>query len=119
MLGNSRFFWGLGGVFLRNSRIPSPTAGSAFLLRIRWLLRTRWVTLFTLKALRSPEPYAKASARFSALRLKSCRKTFANATATALLHSGSKSKNRSKILELSFLLPLPRVFEFARTSRIH
>ena len=23
MLGNSRFFWGLGGVFLRNSRIPT------------------------------------------------------------------------------------------------
>ncbi|MDY5304860.1 MAG: hypothetical protein SPH02_08120 [Campylobacter sp.] len=89
------------------------------MLRIRWLLRTCWVTLFTLKALRSPAPYSKTFARFSALRLKSCRKTFANATATALLHSGSKSKNRSKILELSFLLPLPRVFEFARNSRIH
>ncbi|WP_321229517.1 hypothetical protein [Campylobacter sp.] len=55
------------------------------MLRIRWLLRSRLVTLFSPKALRSPAPYAKAFARFPALRLKSCRKTFANATATALI----------------------------------
>ncbi|MDD7703741.1 hypothetical protein [Campylobacter sp.] len=47
---------------------------------IGWL---SFFALFALKALRSPAPYAKAFARFPALRLKSCRKTFANATATA------------------------------------
>nr|WP_321313497.1 hypothetical protein [uncultured Campylobacter sp.] len=55
------------------------------MLRIRWLLRSCLVVLFSLKALRSPAPYAKAFARFPALRLKSVRKTFANAIATALL----------------------------------
>ncbi|MDY5114375.1 MAG: hypothetical protein SPE49_00135 [Campylobacter sp.] len=43
------------------------------------------MALFSFKALRSSAPYAKAFARFPALRLKSCRKTFANATAAALL----------------------------------
>ncbi|MDY2763788.1 hypothetical protein [Campylobacter sp.] len=67
-------FWGLGGIF-RNSRIPSPRLAQLF---IGWL---SFYALFSLKALRSPAPYAKAFARFPALCLKSCRKTFANATA--------------------------------------
>ena len=78
----------------RNSRIPKENS-----LRILAQFFIGWLSffaLFTLKALRSPAPYAKAFARFPALRLKSCRKTFANATATALLgqRSDSKSKNR-------------------------
>ncbi|MDD6161285.1 MAG: hypothetical protein PUB35_00560 [Campylobacteraceae bacterium] len=38
---------------------------SFFLLRIRWLLRTRWVALFTLKALRSPALLQKLLPCFS------------------------------------------------------
>ncbi|MDY4155202.1 hypothetical protein [Campylobacter sp.] len=54
-----------------------------FLLRIRWLLRTRWVALFCALGLRSPAAYAEASACFSmAYALKSCRRTSTNATAT-------------------------------------
>ena len=78
------------------SRIPyKNTARNSSLVFYR--LAQLFFALFTLKALRSPAPYAKAFARFPALRLKSCRKTFANAIATALLgqRSGFKTKNRS------------------------
>ena len=41
------------------------SAGSAFLLRIRWLLRTRLVALFSFKALRSPATLQKLLHSFS------------------------------------------------------
>ena len=97
------------------SRIPyKNTARNSSLVFYR--LAQLFFALFTLKALRSPGPYAKAFARFPALRLKSCRKTFANATATALLGQryGFKTKNRyptgaqQKNLGAQFLPPLPR-----------
>ena len=62
---------------------PPSRLAQLFIGWLGFLLRTRCVAIFSFKALRSPAPYAKAFARFPVLRLKSCRKTFANATATA------------------------------------
>ena len=97
-------FLGVRGCLLRNSRIPSPTAsavflsaGSAlrgyrlaqlFLLRIRWLLRSRLVAIFSLKALRSLALLQKLLHSFSAAyaliqriaKQKIQRKIFAAAT---------------------------------------
>ena len=73
-------FLGVRGFLLRNSRIPSPTASAVFywlttlrvyrlvqlfLLRIRWLLRSRLVALFSLKALCSPATLQKLLHSFS------------------------------------------------------
>ena len=94
-------FLGVRGCLLRNSRIPSPMASAVFywlttlrvyrlvqlfLLRIRWLLRSRLVALFSLKALRSPATLQKLLHSFSAAcALKIQRKIFTAADAPSRL----------------------------------
>ena len=101
------------------------SAGSAF-------LRSRLVALFSLKALRSPATLQKLLHSFSAAyALKIQRKIFAAAdapptasaaalklkSATKRLRSNQRMRSK-KILEPSFLQPLPRILEFPRNSRI-
>ena len=88
------------------------------MLRIRWLLRSRLVALFSFKALRSPATLQKLLHSFSvACALKIQRKSF-TAADTHLTASAAALKLKIAIKSWSLVLQsLPRVLELLK-SRI-
>ena len=120
---NSQAFWGLGGIFqefqiqefqiqefqnsqgILNSRCPLNFAVAAvktrlqdFLLRIRWLLRTRWVAIFSFKAAALAVGRRSGSVRksFATAFQAQCRKASKSFCVRRWAAQGFKAKKRLK-----------------------
>ena len=133
---NSQAFWGLGGIFqefqiqefqiqefqnsqgILNSRCPLNFAVAAvktrlqdFLLRIRWLLRTRWVAIFSFKAAALAVGRRSGSVRksFATAFQAQCRKASKSFCVRRWAAQGFKSEKHQKA-ESAYKQPIKNYF---------